>query len=64
MALFLYKLNVAAVSLFLPSFYYFYVIDFLGGGKRAKYIGVGIIVTSVFLVVSSFASSWIIAGVT
>lgn len=63
LSILLYKLNWASVCLFLVSFYYFFVIEFLRKGKIAKYIGLGILFSSVSLFAISIFSDLVITRV-
>lgn len=62
-AILFYKLNWAAVTLFLSSFFYFYVIHFLKNQKTALYIGHVITTISLILFSASIFSGLVIANV-
>lgn len=63
LALLFYRLNWFAVALFLPSFYYFFIVYFLEKKGWAALIGVFVVLGSVFLAYSSLLTDWIISDV-
>src|SRR5690606_3505778 len=59
----LYRLNWASVSLFLTSFYNFFIVYFLKAGKFAKRLGYVILLLSVALFLMSLFTDLIIEDV-
>jgi len=62
LAQFLYKINWAAVAMFLAFFFYFFVVYFLNKGKFVSKLGLAIFIFSIFLAMATLLTDLVIAG--
>lgn len=62
-ALVWYRLNYAAVSLFLPSFFYFYVVHFLKRHKWVESLSKIVLVVAILFFIISILSDYVVSGI-